>query len=369
MKQCGVAVALVVAMAMVGSLAVAQETPTRPPRNLKKVGDHWTPWDPPEPAPGAYIIQKGDTLWDLAGAWLGDPFLWPQIWDENRYILDSHWIYPGDPLVIPGKPTVVGEGEGGDETETPEVAQVPEEPAEPATPPQPMPEVKPLVPVAGYGDVYCSGYIDPEHEYSPLWVIGSELEHEHRAEGDVVYLSQGTNQGIKAGDSLLIQRETEPVSHPVTGQQLGNYVRRLGRARVLIAQENTATAVIEYACDDVQDSDELVPWQEIPIPQRRELPPFNRYDVEPSGGASGHVVEFTDGVRIAGEGQVIHTDLGRASGVVPGEVVTLFRDRVDLPRTMIGQAVILTVEPLTSTAKITLSVRELEVGDRVEVVR
>ena len=98
--------AFLMAGALLATLAVAEES-TRPPTNLKKVGDHWTPWDPPEAGPDDYLIVKGDTLWDLAGKWLGDPYLWPQIWDENRYILDSHWIYPGDPLVVPGKPTVV----------------------------------------------------------------------------------------------------------------------------------------------------------------------------------------------------------------------------------------------------------------------
>ena len=103
-----------------GSVMAQSSAPT-PPQNLKKVGDHWTPWDPPEAGPEAYIIVKGDTLWDLAERWLGDPYLWPQIWDENRYILDSHWIYPGDPLVIPGRPVVVPEGG------PPPVEDVPEE--------------------------------------------------------------------------------------------------------------------------------------------------------------------------------------------------------------------------------------------------
>ena len=31
---------------------------------------------------------------------LGDPYLWPQIWERNQYVLDAHWIYPGDPLVL-----------------------------------------------------------------------------------------------------------------------------------------------------------------------------------------------------------------------------------------------------------------------------
>jgi nucleoid-associated protein YgaU len=77
---------------------------SRPPRELHQVGDHWTAWNPPAPstAPGSaetYTIARGDTLWDLAKRFYGNPYLWPQLWEKNQYILDAHWIYPGDPLV------------------------------------------------------------------------------------------------------------------------------------------------------------------------------------------------------------------------------------------------------------------------------
>ena len=69
-----------------------------PPGNLQMVGDHWTPYDPPTSFPegaNVYIIVQGDTLWDLSEANLGDPYLWPRIWEANQYILDAHWIYRG----------------------------------------------------------------------------------------------------------------------------------------------------------------------------------------------------------------------------------------------------------------------------------
>ena len=58
---------------------------------------------PPAPTlnprhPDTYVVRQGDTLWDISKRFLNNPYLWPQIWEENKYITDAHWIYPGDPL-------------------------------------------------------------------------------------------------------------------------------------------------------------------------------------------------------------------------------------------------------------------------------
>src|SRR5262245_30981155 len=97
-RSCAVLAGL--ALFIAGNPAFADD---RPPKDLHLVGDHWTAWNPPtEFPPGAqvYTIVRGDTLWDLANKNLGNPYLWPQIWEKNQYILDAHWIYPGDPLVL-----------------------------------------------------------------------------------------------------------------------------------------------------------------------------------------------------------------------------------------------------------------------------
>jgi hypothetical protein len=49
-----------------------------------------------------YVIKKGDTLWDLAFRFLGDPFKWSQIWHQNPYITNPNLIYPDKTLVIGG---------------------------------------------------------------------------------------------------------------------------------------------------------------------------------------------------------------------------------------------------------------------------
>ena len=51
-------------------------------------------------AASAYVVKKGDTLWDLSDEFLNDPFAWPDLWENNRHIHDPHWIYPGDSIYL-----------------------------------------------------------------------------------------------------------------------------------------------------------------------------------------------------------------------------------------------------------------------------
>ncbi len=386
---------LCAALLLILPVVPAAQADQRPPA-VHQVGDHWTAWNPPTSHPeGSQVheVEAGDTLWDLAEQYHGDPYLWPQIWERNQYIEDSHWIYPGDPIVIDIAAMPVeevaemgedGAGAGGDAAGEDQIAGDDRFHLDRSvSPPQAL---------GSEYDIHCSGFIGAVDLAFERQIIGSEYENlaprlsSHRAAvrgrwgtvdtvklvlstGDIVYLDGGAAAGLSPGSVYAVVTPKERVDHPLTGQQLGRFYKYAGRVRVLSVQEETAIAEIVHGCDPIMVGAALQPFEPEPIPlaRRSRMRGFNdpvAHDLE----VAPMIVRSLGNLVSLGQDHVVFIDRGSADDVVPGDIFTIYRlNAPGLPPVVIGEIGILSVQEKSATAKILRSRHSIHVGDRLDL--
>lgn len=349
-----------------------------PPKDLKQIGDHWTPYSAPQPdaASKVHLIQGGDSLWSLAQQYYGDPYLWPTLWDANRYVLYSHWIYPGDPLIVPGKPNQVADATPAPTpTATPaaawtensgdENAAAAEAPA--ATPPTrsgPM-----LVPAAEQQEIACAGQLYDHFDPNPLQISGRETtDRQMQSALDIVYLSAGRDMNVQAGDEYVVIRRGKEIKHPLTNKPAAIYVQRVGRLKVLAVLANSSIAEVTLSCDGVLKGDYLVPYKEMPVPMV-ERQPLAMFETADAARLSGTVlVSHDDRSTFSGSGDLVGIDLGAGAGLTAGDRVYFWHAQEGTEaRRLVAQGVVLATNGGGSTVKILEARSEVRIGDAAEV--
>ncbi|HSP06633.1 MAG TPA: LysM peptidoglycan-binding domain-containing protein, partial [Acidobacteriota bacterium] len=328
------------------------------------IAEHWSknPY-PRSVAAGSrlHIVEKGDTLWDLANRYYNNPFLWPQIWDANKYIPNAHWIYPGDPITIPPL-TPISEQQIAKETPTESVPGGGTAEGGPGGPTITTPEIK-RFPIAMDTDLYCSGFIVKDTGAWKLRILGSEegIQKVALSLFDVIYLNQGEAEGISPGDEFTVIHKIRGIEHPVSLAPLGDYVIQTGRVKVVATQEHTSTAQITFSCDATSIDDYLVPFEPKEVPLLSDLPPVDRFGPE-GPNPKGYIVFAKDDLGSVGQNSEVQVDLGKKDGVAPGTRLVVYRtDRLiydssglrhDLPRKVLGEIVIFNVQDATATGRI-----------------
>lgn len=391
-------VAPVLLLVVAATGAFAQRQSSQPPRDLHRVGDHWTAYNPPDPSTypaGArtHEIKAGDTLWALAQQYYSDPYLWPQLWEANTWITDAHWIYPGDVLLVEGEgtpqvtdagsdtsgamSTVTPRASGGEVSSGGFTATQTTEGGIPIA--RLVAESRPLA-LGTEADIYCYGYIGDPNEPMPNYIQSHEnvdVKYVPRAPqemaadatiGDLIYVGGDANSGLVAGESYLVVQPEQLVVHPVTGATLGRQYDYIGQVRILCTEDGRSRAIVTQTCREIPIGARLKPIPQLPIPIAR-VPELPQWCDPPTGKTSGYIVDSREWDLGLVEGNLVQIDLGRDEGLQPGDFLTVSRpsERKDQPPVVLGQIGILTTEARTATAIVLHARREMLIGDRVEL--
>jgi LysM domain-containing protein len=346
------------------------------------------------PPPDTYTIRPGDTLWDLSGRFLNNPWYWPKVWSFNPEITNPHWIEPGNVLKFypsaEEAPARVEPAPSG-------VAVAPEQPEEPAvepprelgdfskadmTAPAPLEEEE-EVNVAG---PYKIGYVAPKTVMArrETFVTPREVEESGKLTAafeekamlstlDRAYARFKLAADMVPGETYVVYRTERTIRHPITKELIGYQSRILGTAKAVAVDEKAVTVIIGMTNEPIERGDLLGPWTEKfirPVQQRPNARDLNGYIV----GAQ------VDIMTMLGEQHVVYVDKGRTDGVEEGNVFRVVRSGdpkgrpigeipsdARLPKEIVGDLLVIDVKETTSTALVTRSLRELAIGDRVEM--
>ena len=370
---------------------------SRPPRQLHRIGDHYTPYYPPDPATfpaGAktHEIKAGQTLWALAQQYYGNAYLWPQLWESNTWITDAHWIYPGDILLVEGEATsgaATADGTGDSRatlSTTGASSMVPGDQSSLQTDTSSglavarvVRENRP-VPLASEADIYCYGYIGHADEPMPNYLESHEdVETKYvprlkptkagsASVGDLVYVHGGASSGLVAGETYLAIEPGELIYHPKTKEIIGRHYFYDGQVRILCTEDGRSRAIIVQSCREIPLGARLKPIPQLPIPIAR-IPDLPAWCDPPSGRTTGFIVDSRDWTLGQVEGTLVQIDLGRDNELQPGDFLTVYRPSTlaNQPRVVLGEIGILTTEAHTATAVVVAARREILVGDQVEM--
>lgn len=317
-----------------------------------------------------YEVQKGDTLWDIAGQKLGNSFQWPRIWKENPDLKNPDRIYPGYILTMPGD----GKDDIGAPQEPPKEEAAQEEPEvveEARKKEVALPEPEPPVLLAGVKTVLFSGFIASRNGRYNRIVAGPDGLLLHGA-GSTMFAETG-RADIKVGDRYTVVRKARTVVHPETAKVIGDLVEALGVAQVTAIQKGVATLQVTDSRDAITEGDLLTPYVE---PQ----PLFVEQDKKAGARAqtraqNGYVIEFREDKALAGQHDIVYVDKGNRDGVAvgdafkvvrQGEKLTALRDRkaTVYPDEVLGEIRIIGLQETTSTAIVARTSNTISRGDR-----
>jgi hypothetical protein len=288
------------------SSGAAQPQPYQPV--MERVND---PVPLAEGAPNEYVVQVGDTLWDIAGTFLRDPWFWPEIWYVNPDIENPHLIYPGDVLglvYIDGQPRITN-------------VRASTYRLSPQARVTPLTESITSIPYEDVQAFLSSGVILEKGQADSLpYLLQARGDHLIASAGNDIYV-RGVTQNAP-GTRYSVVHVGDPLYDPDDNRLIG-YQGILVAAGSLRRGGDPATVALTNSSREAVPGDRLLP-ESVDVP-------LNFFPRSPSTTVDGRIVSVVDGVTQIGQYQVVVMNRGTNHGLSVGDVLTVWQagERID----------------------------------------
>jgi len=265
-------------------------------------------------APDKYVVQVGDTLWDIAATFLKDPWYWPEIWYVNPQVENPHLIYPGDVLAliyVDGVPRVTNQM-GSSYRLSPEARATP------------LTEAITSISYDSIAAFLSRGVVIERNEVDSLpYLVATKGDHLIAAAGNTVYV-RGT--GAQPGERFNVVHIGDKLVDPDNNDLIGYQGIEIAEGTIRRSGDPASMALTTSKREAVQ-GDRLIPTSvEIPL---------NFFPKAPSSNIDGQIIAVVGGVTQIGQYQVVVMNRGTNNGLAVGDVLSVWqkgevvRDRVE----------------------------------------
>jgi hypothetical protein len=311
-----------------------------------------------------YTIKKGDTLWGISERYLKDPDYWPDLWANNPFIANPHFIYPGQKVslydgrieLVPVHPSAP--------------APSPSATAEAKAVPPPAEEVKPKEETVIQTPISARGFVSEDELDSAGILVDATENRILLSAGDTIFLRMKNLSSVRPGELFSLFEVGRKVTNPVTEEALGHLVAAVGTVKITAINTETATGVITENFREIQRGALLLPF----APQHREV--TLKKAKRP---LSGYIIAANDERLSLGQYDVIYIDLGSKKGLQAGNMLYLSRpgnasiyglqgEDVQLPDILLGNGVVLETRRKTAAVLILKAAGPIHRGDMVSTM-
>ncbi|MFT5548734.1 MAG: hypothetical protein ACI9CO_000651 [Candidatus Azotimanducaceae bacterium] len=267
--------------------------------------------------PETYIVQKGDTLWDISSQFLRDPWYWPEIWFKNPQIKNPHLIYPGDMLniiYIGGQKRVQLQQRGEDGKILSYGSGMQIIKLSPRVRSKPIDASIPSIPIVSIRHLLSRPIvIDKNVLDNSAYVISSIDNHLANSADDTIYVRKlGASS---SNDRYQLFRPNKPLKDPITDELLGYEALYVGETK-LLRNGDPATLLITSSVREILPYDRVIPLDHTDFAR-------DFFPKPPVHQVRGKIISLVDAISQLARYQTVSLNLGQRDGIETGNLLRI----------------------------------------------